>query len=123
MSEKSYVGMMVCARCGEPIGVLLDKRLKNTFSAGENYSDGSLCDECQEEHDKIKKALDEGGIAWKCDTCDTCGVLIYAEDTAELIDHFREVNNLKIGDKHGILFKMCPECEPEGRFQMWKREE
>lgn len=48
MNEKSYVGMYNCPKCGEPIGLLLHKRLKNTLKKN-NCIDPELCEKCVKE--------------------------------------------------------------------------
>jgi hypothetical protein len=44
--EKSYVGMMTCFYCGEPSGILLDRRLRNTLPRQAVY-DREPCDKCK----------------------------------------------------------------------------
>lgn len=46
-TEKSYVGMMNCYFCNKPKGILLDKKLRNTFQR-EQVVDQEPCDECKE---------------------------------------------------------------------------
>ena len=38
MSDKSYVGLAACPICGEDSGVLLNRRLQNTFENGKRYA-------------------------------------------------------------------------------------
>lgn len=51
---KSYVGLGVCPVCGEASGVLMDKRLQDTFEDGKKYP--LWCKKCE---DVVK-----GGGAW-----------------------------------------------------------
>jgi len=53
-TEKSYVGMMNCYFCNKPKGILLDRRLRNTFEK-EQVIDMEPCDEC-------KKYMEQGVI-------------------------------------------------------------
>lgn len=48
MNDKNYVGMFNCPKCGEPIGILLDKKLKNTLEKN-NVIGPELCDKCIKE--------------------------------------------------------------------------
>lgn len=38
MSDKSYVGLAACPICGEDSGVLLNRRLQNTFENDKRYA-------------------------------------------------------------------------------------
>lgn len=92
-SNKSYVGMLVCARCGEPVGVLLDRRLKDTFENGKNYSDGhTLCDKCEKEVTEFENIVAAGGIYFQCTKCKAAGVIKYegaSEDARRMIEAVR----------------------------------
>ncbi len=43
---KSYVGMAKCPVCGKDSGIVMDKRLKDTFEDGEYYA--QYCKECND---------------------------------------------------------------------------
>lgn len=76
--SKSYVGMLVCANCGADVGVLLDRRLRDTFEYGENYADGTLCDDCAENQRAQSIAVEAGGVYFRCSECSVEGVVQYA---------------------------------------------
>lgn len=108
--DKEFVGMLHCARCGEPIGVALDRRLRKTFEQGVKYSDGkTLCDACEKEDAKMKAIVDEGGIYFRCLNCKAEGAIMYAADTKELIDKVRKVSGIAKGAV-GIEFHHCQNC-------------
>lgn len=44
----SYVAMQVCFFCGEPMGILLDRRLKKSFHSKEICTGYDPCDTCKE---------------------------------------------------------------------------
>lgn len=48
MNDKSHVGMYNCPKCGEPIGILLDKHLRNSLERN-NVIGPELCDKCVKE--------------------------------------------------------------------------
>lgn len=48
MDDKSYVGMTHCFFCGEPNGLLLDRRLKPTLPRNIGVVDMTPCNECKE---------------------------------------------------------------------------
>lgn len=48
MSEKSHVGMFNCFFCGEPAGVLLDRRLKPTLPHNVGAIDREPCQKCKD---------------------------------------------------------------------------
>lgn len=88
---KSYVAIDHCASCGKPIGVLMDRGIKDTFDDSQKYTSGDLCDECQEEYEKGQKTLAEGGLAFRCDECGIRGFVIKSEGTREFIEEAREI--------------------------------
>ena len=47
MNDKSHVGMFCCPLCKEPMGVLLDRRLKNSLEQF-NIIGPELCDKCKQ---------------------------------------------------------------------------
>jgi len=47
MEERDFVGVDVCFVCGEPKGVLLDRRLKKSLPRKAVYND-EPCDKCKE---------------------------------------------------------------------------
>lgn len=46
MEEKSYVGLDCCIYCGEPKGILIDRRLKPSLEKCQ-ATDTEPCDECK----------------------------------------------------------------------------
>lgn len=46
--NKSYVGMYQCFFCGENIGILMDRRLKNTIPMHAGILNMDPCDKCKE---------------------------------------------------------------------------
>lgn len=48
MNDKSHVGMFNCPKCGEPIGILLDKHLRNSLERN-NIIGPELCEKCVKE--------------------------------------------------------------------------
>lgn len=88
--SKSYVGMTGCVRCGKPLGVILDRRLKDTFEEGQVYNSGEMCDECKEEEAKFAKIVSEGGIFFRCSQCETVGVIALSDNTRPLIEYVRK---------------------------------
>jgi hypothetical protein len=57
MSDKSFVGMVVCPICREPKHIVIDRRLKNTM---DKYMwDGSpeLCDKCKQKFKDENKVV------------------------------------------------------------------
>ena len=46
--ELSHVGMFNCFLCGEPAGVVLDRRLKKTLPRNVGCSDREPCSKCKE---------------------------------------------------------------------------
>ena len=49
--DKDFVGMFCCPLCNEPIGLLMDKRLKKSLPKYQTIGP-ELCDKCKE---KLKK--------------------------------------------------------------------
>lgn len=47
MNDKSHVGMFCCPLCKEPMGVLLDRQLKNSLDKFNIIGPG-LCDKCKQ---------------------------------------------------------------------------
>lgn len=47
MNDKSHVGMFCCPLCKEPMGVLLDRQLKNSLKQY-NIIGPELCDKCKQ---------------------------------------------------------------------------
>jgi len=107
MNDKSYVAMLHCAVCGEAIGVVLDRRLKDTFEYGKSYTDGSsLCDKCQEQ-------ADMGSILFKCAGCGSSGWIIMSDNTRPLIEEVREKLHTPAPKICGLETDECPECRKE----------
>jgi len=87
---KSCVGMMACARCGKEIGVVLDRRLRETFEHTKRYATGDICDDCQAEVEAQQAAVAAGGVYFKCLACDIGGVIqAKSEGARELCDDVR----------------------------------
>jgi len=95
--DKSYVGLMACHWCGETIGVLLDKRLKETFEHGKSYDAGELCDRCKE----IEASINAGGIPFVCDECERFGAI---NADSEFAIAWKEAFP---DEKKGVRFENC----------------
>lgn len=89
MTEKSFVGLMACPICGKDSGILLDRRLRDTFENGKKYRDNQPCQTCQ-------KVLDLGGL-WLIEVKDgEQGENPYRTGyMAGMSKEFRERNNIK----------------------------
>lgn len=88
-NDKSYVGLMACPRCGEPTGVVLDRRLRDTFEDGKRYA-GELCKSCQEELALFEQVVERGGIYFQCKQCGREGVIKYSASSAEFCEWVRK---------------------------------
>jgi hypothetical protein len=85
----SFVGMMCCERCGKETGVIMDRRLRNTFENGKLYANG-LCDDCEKELIEFKSIVENGGIYFRCAQCKADGVIKLNDNTRSLIEEVRE---------------------------------
>ena len=64
-----------------------------------------LCDKCKKLRKEPKEELAKGGVAWKCQDCESEGMIKHG---AEIAVEFRK----QFPDKNGIIFtkKNCPVC-------------
>lgn len=104
--SKSYVGLMGCPNCGKPTGVLLDRRMRETFEDGKVYAGDDLCDECKEKMDEAQKIVEQGGVYFRCSACGTEGAIRLTDSSRELVEYIRGKG------KVGVEFNRCSQHTP-----------
>ncbi len=89
MPEKSYVTIQKCPICQEDMGILMDRRIKDTFESKYTCIPTQVCDDCK------KKYLKDGTMLINPDN----GKLVVLADGA-----FKKMFNKEKTPPHKIAF-------------------
>lgn len=92
MEDKDFVGMFCCPICKEPMGILMDKRLKKTLPKQQAIGP-ELCDKCKQKFTEENKVViyeaDEKCLLGRYAVVNRDGFCNLDEKTAEFIDKNR----------------------------------
>lgn len=93
MEDKDFVGMFCCPICKEPMGILMDKRLKKTLPKQQTIGP-ELCDKCKQkfiDENKvvIYEADDKGHLLGRYAIANMGGFINLPEETKKFIEKNR----------------------------------
>jgi len=116
---KSHVTMLICPQCGKSVGVVMDRRMRETFEDGVPVVDDKPCDECRKELESFAKIVAEGGIYFKCEKCNRDGVIRLTDSSREFVE---DVRHSIFGDDPEWKTKPCgvefTACNQHGEMVM-----